>query len=61
MVKAARRQGIGIQLTLPCLATAPTLPAVLSSSEDGHPLYRTLGFSDVGPSALWWRPRSRAT
>jgi predicted N-acetyltransferase YhbS len=61
VLEAARRQGIGAQLTLACLATAPTLPAVLSSSEDGHPLYRTLGFSDVGPSALWWRPRSRAT
>jgi GNAT superfamily N-acetyltransferase len=61
VVKAARRQGIGTLLTLACLATAPALPAVLSSSEDGHPVYRTLGFSDVGPSALWWRPRSRAT
>jgi predicted N-acetyltransferase YhbS len=61
VLEPARRQGIGAQLTLACLAAAPTLPAVLSSSDDGHPLYRTLGFSDVGPSALWWRPRSRAT
>jgi hypothetical protein len=28
---------------------------------DGHPLYRTLGFHDVGPTALWWRPAHRAT
>ena len=28
---------------------------------DGHPLYRTLGFHDVGPTTLWWRPTDRAT
>lgn len=61
VVEPARRQGIGTHLTLACLATAPTLPAVLSSSEDGHPLYRTLGFTDVGPSTLWWQPPSRAS
>jgi hypothetical protein len=61
VVRHARRQGIGARLTLACLAVAPALPAVLSSSEDGHPVYRTLGFADVGPSAIWWRPRSRAT
>jgi Acetyltransferase (GNAT) domain len=55
VLEPARGQGIGASLTLACLATAPTLPAVLSSSEDGHPLYRGLGFHDVGPSALWWR------
>jgi predicted N-acetyltransferase YhbS len=57
----ARRQGIGTRLTLACLATAPHLPAVLSSSDDGHPVYRTLGFHDVGPTTLWWRPSRRAT
>ena len=61
VVRPARRQGIGTRLTLACLALAPSLPAVLSSSEDGHSVYRNLGFADVGPSALWWRPRSRAT
>ena len=61
VVEPARHQGIGTQLTLACLAAAPTLPAVLSSSEDGHPLYRGLAFRDVGPSALWWRPGPRAT
>jgi GNAT superfamily N-acetyltransferase len=61
VVRSARRQGIGTRLTLACLAAAPSLPAVLSSSEDGHAVYRALGFADVGPSALWWRPRSRAT
>ena len=60
VLEQARRQGIGTQLTLACLATAPHLPAVLSSSDDGHPLYRTLGFHDVGPTTLWWRPTSRA-
>jgi GNAT superfamily N-acetyltransferase len=61
VVRQARRQGIGTHLTLACLAAAPRLPAVLSSSDDGHPVYRALDFAEVGPSALWWRPRSRAT
>ncbi|HEX4908525.1 MAG TPA: GNAT family N-acetyltransferase, partial [Actinomycetes bacterium] len=61
VLEQARRQGIGTHLTLACLATAPHLPAVLSSSDDGHPLYRTLGFHDVGPTTLWWRPTHRAT
>ena len=61
VVEAARRQGIGTHLTLACLATAPDLPAVLSSSEEGHSLYQTLGFADAGPTALWWRPGPRAS
>ena len=61
VLKSARRQGIGTAVTTACLATAPDLPAVLSSSEEGHPVYRTLGFTDAGPSALWWRPTLRAT
>jgi GNAT superfamily N-acetyltransferase len=61
VVAAARRQGVGARLIAACLATAPGVPAVLSSSEDGHPLYRSLGFADAGPSALWWRPPRRAT
>jgi predicted N-acetyltransferase YhbS len=61
VVASARRQGIGTQLTVSCLAAAPDLPAVLSSSDDGHPLYQTLGFTDAGPSAIWWRPPARAT
>jgi predicted N-acetyltransferase YhbS len=60
-VEAARRQGIGTHLTLACLATAPALPAVLSSSDQGHPLYETLGFADAGPTAVWWRPGPRAS
>jgi GNAT superfamily N-acetyltransferase len=61
VVEAARHQGVGTHLTLACLATAPTLPAVLSSSDQGHPLYRGLGFADAGPTALWWRPGPRAS
>jgi hypothetical protein len=60
VVAPARRQGVGARLTVACLATAPELPAVLSSSEEGHALYRALGFTDVGPSTLWWRPATRA-
>jgi hypothetical protein len=56
VVQPARHQGVGTRLTAACLATAPTLPAVLSSSDEGHPLYRTLGFTDAGPTTLWWRP-----
>ena len=61
VLKSARRQGIGTAVTTACLTTAPDLPAVLSSSEEGHPIYRSLGFTDAGPSALWWRPTGRAT
>jgi GNAT superfamily N-acetyltransferase len=61
VLAAARRQGVGTQATAACLATAPDLPAVLSSSEEGHSVYRTLGFGDAGPSAVWWRPADRAT
>ena len=61
VVEAARGKGIGTHLTLACLAAAPTLPAVLSSSDQGHPLYQTLGFTDAGPTALWWRPGPRAS
>jgi GNAT superfamily N-acetyltransferase len=61
VLKSARRQGIGTAVTSACLATAPDLPAVLSSSEEGHPVYRSLGFTDAGPSTLWWRPTGRAT
>jgi GNAT superfamily N-acetyltransferase len=60
VVQSARLQGIGTHLTLAVLATAPTLPAVLSSSDEGHPLYRTLGFTDAGPTALWYHPGPRA-
>jgi GNAT superfamily N-acetyltransferase len=56
VLKSARRQGIGTAVTAACLATAPALPAVLSSSEEGHPVYRALGFTDAGPTTLWWRP-----
>ena len=56
VLKSARRQGIGTAVTAACLATAPALPAVLSSSEEGHPVYRSLGFTDTGPTTLWWRP-----
>jgi hypothetical protein len=61
VVQPARRQGVGARVTAACLATAPGLPAVLSSSEEGHVLYQTLGFADAGPTAIWWRPPPRAT
>jgi predicted N-acetyltransferase YhbS len=61
VLDAARHQGIGTHLTLASLATAATLPAVLSSSDQGHPLYRSLGFTDAGPTALWWHPGPRAS
>jgi predicted N-acetyltransferase YhbS len=60
VLEAARRRGVGANLTAACLATAPDLPAVLSASDQGHGLYRALGFDDVGQSALWWRPAPRA-
>jgi GNAT acetyltransferase-like protein len=61
VLEQRRHQGIGTHLTLACLATAPALPAVLSSSDQGHPLYRSLGFTDAGPTTLWWHPGPRAS
>jgi GNAT superfamily N-acetyltransferase len=59
VVAPARRRGVGAHLTTAVLATAPHLPAVLSSSQDGHHLYRTLGFHDLGQATTWWRPPLR--
>jgi GNAT superfamily N-acetyltransferase len=59
VIPSARRQGVGTHLTAACLATAPTLPAVLSASDQGHPVYLALGFTDAGPTAIWWRPEPR--
>src|SRR4029450_12832793 len=60
VLKSARRQGIGTAVTAACLATAPALPAVLSSSEEGHPVYRALGFTDAGPTTLSRGPPAAA-
>jgi hypothetical protein len=54
-VEAARRQGIGTHLTLACLATAPTLPAVPSRQRPGPPLPGPR-LHERRPPALWWRP-----
>ncbi|HKE99305.1 MAG TPA: GNAT family N-acetyltransferase [Actinomycetes bacterium] len=53
----ARGRGLGGALTRTALAVAPELPAVLSATPAGVPVYRRLGFR---PEArTWWWSRSR--
>jgi GNAT superfamily N-acetyltransferase len=51
----ARRRGVGSALTAACVGVAPSLPAVLDSTDLGHGVYLGLGFRDVGESVLWER------
>ncbi|WP_283138653.1 GNAT family N-acetyltransferase [Rhizohabitans arisaemae] len=52
-----RGRGLARTLLLTVLrAEAPGLPAVLTATESGLPLYESLGFKPVG-SARWWRWR----
>lgn len=42
-------------------STATFTPGAIHPSAASLRLYRTLGFHDVGPTTLWWRPTHRAT
>jgi GNAT superfamily N-acetyltransferase len=53
----ARGKGYGAAMTAATLAVAPELPAVLQASDLGQPVYRTLGFEDISPYTLWFKPR----
>ncbi len=48
-----RRQGIGAAMTAAAASTAPAQPAVLLASDDGHNLYRRLGFADLLRLTIW--------
>ncbi|MCD2198018.1 GNAT family N-acetyltransferase [Actinomycetospora endophytica] len=49
----ARRHGYGAALTAAVVGVAPELPAVLIASDDGHGLYRRLGFLDLFRATMW--------
>jgi GNAT superfamily N-acetyltransferase len=53
VLPAARRRGIGEALTWAATLADPTLPAVLQPSRQAEPLYRRLGYREVGRSRTW--------
>ena len=52
-VPAARRRGYASAMTIAALAVAPDRPAVLQPSAAALPLYRRLGFRDLGRFSHW--------
>jgi ribosomal protein S18 acetylase RimI-like enzyme len=53
----ARGRGYGAAITAAAIAAAPHLPAVLQASGLGQPVYRRLGFQEISPYTLWYKPR----
>lgn len=53
-----RGRGHGRAVTVAACAVAPDLPALLVSSDDGHPVYTGLGFLDLFRATMWERPGS---
>jgi GNAT superfamily N-acetyltransferase len=49
----ARRRGVGEALTWAATLADPALPAVLQPSRQAVPLYRRLGYREIGRSATW--------
>lgn len=49
----ARRRGVGEALTWAATLVDPSLPAVLQPSRQAVPLYRRLGYREVGRWATW--------
>lgn len=49
----ARRRGVGEALTWAATLADPSLPAVLQPSRQATPLYRRLGYREVGRWATW--------
>ena len=52
----ARGQGIGAAITWAASVTEPSLPAVLCASDDGRPVYESLGYLPVNRWTFWLRP-----
>jgi GNAT superfamily N-acetyltransferase len=57
--KEWRRRGIGAAMTAAAVAVNPELPATLTASVLGLPIYRRLGFRDIGPGIVWHHPDVR--
>lgn len=51
-----RGRGHGRAITAAACGAAPELPAVLISSDDGHPVYTGLGFLDLFRATMWEHP-----
>jgi len=54
----ARRRGIGALLTVTALQVAPERPATLFATAAGLPVYRRLGFVEIGQHRDWHPPRA---
>lgn len=53
---AFRSRGVGRAVMLGSLAHLPPLPATLTASQLGRPLYESLGYTTAAPST-WWSSR----
>lgn len=52
----ARRHGYGRAVTAAAPGVAPDLPAMLISADEGHAIYRRLGFLDLFRASMWEHP-----
>ncbi|MFJ9691879.1 GNAT family N-acetyltransferase [Kitasatospora sp. NPDC101183] len=57
---AARSRGLGRAVMLGALAHMADLPATLTASKLGRPLYESLGYTVAAPSTWWAAPRRPA-
>jgi GNAT superfamily N-acetyltransferase len=54
-VPAARGRGYGTALTWRAMQVAPTLPAMLTASDPGQPVYEAMGFLRLLRATMWGR------
>ena len=53
----ARGRGYGRAVTEAAVHASPTVPAMLLGSDDGRPLYKSMGFRTITRFSLWIGPR----
>ncbi|MCD2186793.1 GNAT family N-acetyltransferase [Actinomycetospora soli] len=58
VASVVRRRGYGAALTAAVAGVAPELPSVLIASDDGHGVYRRLGYLDLFRTTMWEHPPS---
>ncbi|TCK22807.1 N-acetyltransferase [Pseudonocardia endophytica] len=56
VLPGVRGWGYGGAVTAAATTVAPDLPALLISSDDGHPVYRRLGYWDLYRTTMWEHP-----